>query len=122
MDKHFTKDEKLKHKKLIVRLFKEGKPISKYPLRLVYLKLEHNGRAPLKAGFSISKKKFKRAVDRNLLKRRLREAYRLNKHKVYSVLEDKYILMFIYLDNDILSSKIIHNKMEQLLQKFIRHL
>jgi len=119
MNKRFTKDEKLKHKKLIAQLFKEGKTITKYPIQLVYLKLAHHGKFPIKAGFSVTKKKFKRAVDRNLIKRRMREVYRLNKQYVYSLLNDKYIFMFIYLDSEIQSSKSIHLKMEQLLKKFM---
>jgi len=120
MDNHFKKEEKLKHKKLITLLFKEGKSISKYPIQLVYFKFQHNGNRALKAGFTVSKRNFKRAVDRNLIKRHLREAYRLKKQTIYPLLNDKYIVMFIYLDNEILPRKTIHTKMEQLLQIFVK--
>ncbi|NQW36923.1 MAG: ribonuclease P protein component [Flavobacteriales bacterium] len=116
----FQKQEKLKHKKLIEQLFKEGKSISKFPLRLVYLQINHDGDKPLQAGFSVPKRNFKHAVDRNLLKRRIREAYRLNKEEVYKEISNKYILMFIYLDKNIKSSDEIHPIMEQLLQSFVK--
>jgi len=118
----FQKQEKLKHKKLIEQLFKEGKSISKFPLRLVYLQFNHDGEKPLQAGFSVAKRKFKHAVNRNLLKRRMREAYRLNKQTIYPLISQKYILMFIYLDKEILPSKVLHLTMEILLKKFVKRI
>ena len=120
MDLSFQKLEKLKHKKLIEQLFKEGKFVSKFPLRLVYLQLNHGGDKPLQTGFSVPKRNFKHAVDRNLLKRRMREAYRLNKEEVYKEINKTYILMFIYLDKNIQPSDEIHPIMEQLLQSFVK--
>ncbi|PJC60771.1 MAG: ribonuclease P protein component, partial [Flavobacteriales bacterium CG_4_9_14_0_2_um_filter_35_242] len=52
------------------------------------------------------------------LKRRMREAYRLNKQLIYPQLNQKYILMFIYIDKELKPSKVIHLAMAQLLQKF----
>lgn len=115
----FNKDEKLKQKKLIEQLFKEGKSISVFPLRLVYLKINHKGNSLLQAGVSVAKRNFKLAVDRNSLKRRMREAYRLKKQNIYTLITEKYILMFIYIDHEIQPSKVIHLTMEQLLQKLI---
>lgn len=118
MQNTYPKDEKLKHKKLIETLFKEGKSVSSAPLRLVYLQINHQGDAFLQVGVSVAKRNFKLAVDRNKLKRRMREAYRLNKQVVYHQLNQKYILMFIYIDKELQSSKVIHLAMAQLLQKF----
>lgn len=120
MQNTYNKDEKLKQKKLIEQLFKEGKSVSIFPLRLVYLQINHEGNSFLHAGVSVAKRNFKLAVDRNRLKRRMREAYRLKKQIIYPLLNQKYILMFIYIDKEILSSKAIHLTMEQLLQKFIK--
>ena len=74
----FRKHEKLKSRKLIGKLFEEGKSVKKFPLRLVYLQTEHTSDSKIQAGFSVPKRNFKRAVDRNRIKRLMREAYRLN--------------------------------------------
>ena len=116
----FNKLEKLKHKKLIEQLFAEGKSIAKFPLRLVYLPYEHLGDKPLQTGFSVPKKKIKNAVDRNRIKRQMREAYRLRKAEIYSEIPQKHIVMFIYLDDKLPQSKSLHLKMEQLLQSFVK--
>ena len=75
----FGKQEKLKSRKLIERLFEEGKSVKKYPIRLVYLQTDHTSDLPAQVGFSVPKRHFKRAVDRNRIKRLLREAYRIQK-------------------------------------------
>ncbi len=92
----FPKATHLKSKKLIERLFKEGEKVKGYPLLAVYTPIEP-GASTHQAGFSVSKRKFKHAVDRNLLKRRMREAYRLNKHLLPGGEEPKLAIMFIYL-------------------------
>ncbi len=76
----FGKSEKLKSRKAISRLFREGKSFSVFPLRVIFFVDES---APSTAmplfTCSASKRNFKTAVSRNLLKRRMREAYRLSK-------------------------------------------
>jgi len=116
----FNKHEKLKSKKLIEQLFIEGKSVSAYPLKLIYLKKEHQGIYPLKAGVSVSKRKFKSAVKRNRIKRLLREAYRKNKHIVYNTVSDHYIFMFLYTDENEQKYVFIEEKMMNLLEKFLK--
>ena len=71
------KSEKLKSRKAISRLFREGKSFSAYPLRVIFFMDQDAPSSPLpKFTCSASKRNFKTAVDRNLLKRRMREAYR----------------------------------------------
>ncbi len=114
----YPKSEKLKSQKAIDLLFSEGKSVSKYPLRLVYRKMETHQDETLKFGVSVSKKYFKRAVDRNYFKRVLRETYRLNKHLIVDKLQDKYAIMFFYQTKDKLDYHEINAKTIQLFEKF----
>ena len=79
----FPKEEHLCRKKLIEELFgKQGSSFGVYPLRIVWIKAEAPTTAPPQVLISVSKRTFKRAVDRNRLKRLIREAYRLNKYRL----------------------------------------
>lgn len=120
MDFSYPKAEKLKSKKIIDLLFTEGKSVSKYPLRLVYLKHDFEEDVPLKIGVSVSKKYFKNAVDRNYFKRVLRESYRLNKHLLIENLGAKYCCMLFYQTGEKLSYLEINEKTTQLFEKFIK--
>ncbi|KGO89129.1 ribonuclease P protein component [Flavobacterium suncheonense] len=117
MKNTYPKHEKLKSKTTIDLLFSEGKSVSKYPLRLVYVPLE-NSDAGLKFGVSVSKKYFKKAVDRNYFKRVLRECYRLNKHLLTENMAQPYAMMFFYQTKERLSFPEIQEKTVQLFQKF----
>ena len=85
----YPKKEKLKSKTTIDLLFSEGNSVSKFPLRLVYVENKEPNAELMKMGVSVSKKYFKKAVDRNYFKRVLRETYRLNKHLLIDNLETK---------------------------------
>jgi ribonuclease P protein component len=76
----FPKEERLHSKKLIAELFSKGSSFNLYPLRFVLLKHPAPSATPPQVLVSVSKKYFKKAVDRNRLKRQLREAYRTHKH------------------------------------------
>ena len=79
----FPKEEHLCRKKLIEELFsKQGSSFGVYPLRIVWIKSEMPTTASPQVLISVSKRTFKRAVDRNRLKRLIREAYRLNKYRL----------------------------------------
>lgn len=120
MDFSYPATEKLKSKKIIDLLFTEGKSVSKYPLRLVYVAHDFEEDVPLKMGVSVSKKYFKKAVDRNYFKRILRECYRLNKQLLIQNLHTKYCIMFFYQTNEKLSYHEINEKTIQLFEKFIK--
>ena len=115
----YPKEEKLKSKKSIEILFSEGKSVSKYPLRLVYAENTIEKKELIKFGVSVSKKYFKKAVDRNRLKRILRECYRLNKHLLVDTIQKPMSLMFFYQSKEVLSYQEINEKTILLFEKFI---
>jgi ribonuclease P protein component len=117
----FPKKEKLKSKKLIEQLFVEGKSVSQYPIKLIYLKVDQQ-EALIKAGVAVPKKKFKSAVSRNHLKRLLRESYRLNKALVSNNTEDKFAFLFLYIGKETLPFEVVQHKMTLLLKKFNAHI
>ena len=99
----FDKSERLCSKKMIESLFQSGTSIMAFPLRVQYILIDTDEADPVKILFSVPKKRFKRAVKRNLIRRRMREAFRLNKHELYaSIPEGKQLICaFIYIDNAI---------------------
>lgn len=115
----YTQKDKLKRKKVIDRLFTEGKSISIYPLRLVYLKTEHDDNSIIKAGVSVSKRLHKTAVARNRIKRLLREAYRLNKPLFFNNSTTSYAFMILYLSKDGTTFEELNTKMKLLFEKFL---
>lgn len=115
----YPKKERLKSKTTIGLLFSEGKSVSKYPLRLVYRQAEEDSDEKIKMGVSVSKKYFKKAVDRNYFKRVLRETYRLNKHLLLDNIQEPYSVMFFYQTKDKLSYEEINTKTIQLFEKFL---
>lgn len=115
----YPKNEKLKSKTTIGLLFSEGKSVSKYPLRLVYYTGDLGDDQKLKMGVSVSKKYFKKAVDRNYFKRILRETYRLNKHLLLDNLDQPYAFMLFYQSKDRLTYEEINTKTIQLFEKFV---
>ncbi len=95
----FSKAEKLKSKKLIDILFKEGKVIRKNLMNCLYLNPDEVIDSPVQVMISVPKKLFKKATDRNLIKRRIREAYRLNKKSLIHLCRNEnkpLILAFLF--------------------------
>lgn len=118
MDASYNKTEKLKSKKLIAQLFEKGKTVSAYPLKLVYLETQFEDGILLKTGVSVSKRNFKKAVDRNRIKRLMREAYRLNKTHYFSNTSKNYAFMILYIDKEMPNLKFVDSKMKLLFKKF----
>jgi len=108
------KEERLCSEKLIGELFSSGESFLSYPLKVVFLKSELPQSYPVQAAFTVSKRNFKRAVKRNLLKRRMREAYRLNKPSFYDEIAGKGLqiaIMFVYIGKDLAEYAIIEKAM-----------
>ncbi|XMO87955.1 ribonuclease P protein component [Algibacter sp. AS12] len=118
MNYTYGNKEKLKSKKLIDQLFTEGKSVSAYPLRLVYLGTALDNNLIAKTGVSVSKRNFKTAVDRNRIKRLLREAYRLNKSIFFNNLTTQHAFMILYIGKDKPTLDLVENKMKILFEKF----
>lgn len=110
----FSKAERLSGKKKIEELFKDGSSIFLHPFLLKFSVRDQGFHQIL---ISVPKKKFKRAVDRNLLKRRIREAYRLNKSLIYANPERYCDVAFIYQDSKIHSFEEIEKKLIILLNR-----
>lgn len=85
----FNKEERLCIKILIDRLFQSGKSFSYYPFKIIYLELSRDSEIPAQVLISVSKRKFRKAVQRNFLKRRIREAYRHLKPDLYVALSNQ---------------------------------
>jgi len=115
----YSKKDKLKSKKLIEQLFNEGKAVTVYPLRLVYLKTEFEDDSTLKTGVSVSKRLHKTAVARNRIKRILREVYRLNKPLYINNSSSSFAFMILYLSKDGTTFDKLNDSMKLLFQKFI---
>ncbi len=116
----YSKSEKLKSKKAIENLFSKGKSINAFPIRAIYTKKPIPENVSINAGVVVSKKNIKLAVNRNLVKRRMREAYRLNNHALKASLNEKETeldIMFIYSSKELLPFSTIENKMKALLTR-----
>ena len=106
------KKSKLKSVRLIEKLFKEGRVYKNYPLKAICMELDEMSESS-KIGVSVPKKLFKKAVDRNRMKRLIRESYRLNQFQI----EKKYAIMFIYISGKEADFKKIEKSMIQLLNQ-----
>jgi len=118
----FKKAERLTSSKSISLLFQEGRSISSYPLRILFNN-QGQGQHPVSVAISVPKRLYKRAVDRNLLKRRIREAYRLNKTNSYFRLGEMNMrinLVIQYQHKEILDFETIENGVIKALEKMLR--
>ena len=125
----FSKEERLCSKKLIERLFAGGnRSFPAFPLRVVYMPLSADENpTDVSILISVPKKRFKHAVKRNLVKRQVREAYRLNKHILIDYLKaqespQKMVLAFIWLDNKIHATNEVEYKVKKLLHHIAENL
>lgn len=109
------KPERLDKKKVIEKMFAGGsRSFSVFPLRVVYLLVEAS-EAPASILICVSKRRFKHAVKRNCVKRRIREAYRVNKHELLRVLEERHLCLaiaFIYLSDQLAASSLVEERVK----------
>ena len=120
MQETFRKEERLKKNNLISELFASGRSATVFPLKMIYLEYDHLSPFKIQAGVSVSKRNFKNAVERNRIKRLMREAYRKNKSLIYNDADTKkHIIMFIYQAKEEISFELMDRKMNQLIRKFL---
>jgi ribonuclease P protein component len=122
MKNGLPKEERLNSKKIIEQLFAGGaQSFVVSPLRIVYKPIEDSP-VPVSILISVSKKCFARAVDRNRVKRQIREAYRKQKHDLWKFAEERnthLVVSFIYTADKLISSPKLEKKIEALLALLI---
>lgn len=99
-----SKEERLSWKRYIDLLFAKGESFVAFPLRVVFLSVDNEQKAPVSILVSVPKKRFKRAVKRNLIKRKVRESYRIRKHDLIERMktENKSVLLaFLYIGDEV---------------------
>ena len=117
---HFPKNQKLCNEKAIERLFENGKSLTEKPFRIIYNIDNNNEDVFLKSLIVIPKKRVRLASDRNVIKRRVKEAYRLQKSELEKYLKSKnhqLNLAIIYKKHEILDYKLIEEKIKLLLSR-----
>ncbi len=116
-----SKQERLSSLKEIEILFTEGKSLVKYPIRLVWREISEPGLFQAHVMFSVSKKKFSKAVDRNRIKRLMRESYRLFKPEFYQKIPagKSYHLGFVYTGSEMPEFQVIQKSLSKALERLI---
>jgi len=116
----FRKEEKLCSQKIIGDIFLSGTSFLCYPFKVVWKYEQLESSFPAQVVFSVPKRLFKRAHDRNLLKRRMREAYRLKKDGLYQSLGlkgEKMAVMIVYIAREELDYGVINNAMTKVIDR-----
>ena len=117
---NFGKRERLKSKKLIGQLFKEGQSVTVYPLKLFYMRVADDQESKVKTAVSVPKKNFKSAVQRNRIKRLMREGYRLNKHLIFNNIEGKFAFLILYLGKELPEYRDVEGPLKSIFKKLVK--
>lgn len=118
----FKKEEKLKSRKAIEQLFRHGKAFSNFPFKILW-KFNETVSSELQTGFTVSSKQFKKAVDRNRIKRLMRESYRIQKNELQQQLKKsnkQLAVFFIYVGNELPDHPFIFEKTGKAIKHLIK--
>ena len=119
----FKKEERLCSKKAIDKLFTDGESFLAYPFKVVFLKNPMGLKSPVQAGFSVGKRNFKRAVQRNRIKRLMRETYRLNKPELYEKINTgRLAVFFIFIGKAIPDYPEVDKGMKNAIKKLLKEM
>ena len=116
----YHKTEKLKSRKLIDGLFTGGKSFSVFPIKVFYMFLPDATTQPVQAGVGVSARNFRKAVDRNRIKRLLRECYRLNKLSLHERIQQSnkpIAVFFLYTGKELPEYALLDEKMKVVITK-----
>ncbi len=116
----FTKQEKLTGETVVTELFLQGASFIAYPVRVVWSASKSEDSPSLKVLMSVPKKKLKHAVDRNRVKRLLREAYRLQKEELTILVAEQHLqvrMAFVWIPNEVLDYAKVEKKVLDALSK-----
>ena len=125
MDNSYPKKEKLCSKNIIDKLFIDANVVYEFPLKIFWIVDTLPVNVPVQSTVSVPKRKFKQAVKRNLLKRKMREAFRINKHFLYykaGTLKLQIALMIVYNHGEIVPYRKIEPAMIAALDKIVKKL
>ena len=118
----FKKDERLSSRKAITSLFEDGKAFTIKPFRVFWKYCDSEISYPAQMAVSVSKRNFKKAVDRNRIKRLIKEAWRYNKHILYKQLKHNnshIILMLVYTSDSMPTQDLVSMKTEEVVSKLL---
>ena len=119
----YNKKEKLKSRTQLDAIFASGKSFSIFPIKVFYLETGEATLENTKAGVGVSARYFKKAVERNRVKRLLRETYRLEKQNLLEKLNEQQkqlIIFFLYIDKEMPDYKVMREKMRDCIEKLIK--
>jgi len=122
-ENRFYKTERLCNRKDFEQLFVDGSSFFTYPFKVVYRVVDYAEKEELKLGISVSKRSFKRAVKRNYVKRRVREAFRLNKQPLKLLLSTESIglqLLLVYVSKETQEFSDIEPKIKKIVEKLVK--
>ena len=117
----YNKKERLKSKKQLDELFQKGKSFTVFPVKIFYAFAEEQDNV-IKTGVGVSSRHFKKAVQRNRIKRLLREAYRTEKQPLHAYLNNnkkQLVLFLLFIDKELPAYSFLKEKMKLCVQRLI---